>query len=55
MDTFTYLGGSVSSTENDINMWLAKARTAIDRLSIIWKADLSDKIKRNFMHHMDAD
>ena len=43
-------------------MHLAKARTAIDKLSIIWKSDLSDKIKRNFfqvavvsMHHMDAD
>ena len=25
VDKFTYLGSSVSSTENDINMWLAKA------------------------------
>ena len=33
---FTYLGSSVSSTEADINTWLAKARTAIDRLSVIW-------------------
>ena len=29
-------------------MQLAKAWTAIDRLSNIWKSDLSDKIKRNF-------
>ena len=29
-------------------MWLAKAWTAIDRLSIIWKSNLPDKIKRNF-------
>ena len=35
-DKFTYLGSSVSSTETDINMWLAKAWTAIDRLSVIW-------------------
>ena len=48
VDKFTYHGSSVSSTENDINMQLAKACTAIDRLSIIWKSDLSDKIKRNF-------
>ena len=33
---------------NDINMRLANAWTAIDRLSIIWKSVLSDKIKRNF-------
>ena len=30
-----YLGSSVSPTENDINMQLAKAWTAIDRLSVI--------------------
>ena len=34
MYKFTYLGSSVSSTENDINTWLAKEWTAIDRLSV---------------------
>ena len=29
-------------------MWLAKAWTAINRLSIIWKSDLTDKMKRSF-------
>ena len=43
-----YLGSSVSSTESDINMRLAKAWTAINRLSIIWKSDLSNKIKCDF-------
>ena len=33
VDKFTYLGSSVSSTENDINMRLAKAWTAVNRLS----------------------
>ena len=47
-DKFTYLGSCVSSTESDINIPLAKARNAIDRLSIMWKSDLSDKIKRDF-------
>ena len=46
IDKFTYLGCSISSTERDVNMCLAKAWTAIDWLSIIWKSDLSDKIKR---------
>ena len=41
VDKFTYLGSSVSSTEKDINTWLTKAWTDIDRLSIIWKSDLS--------------
>ena len=45
---FTYLGSSVSSTEKDIDTRLTKAWTAIDRLSIIWKSDLTDKIKRSF-------
>ena len=42
---FTYFGSSVLSTENDINLWLAKAWTAIDRLSVTWNSDLTDKIK----------
>ena len=48
VDKFTYLGNSVSSTETDIDTQLAKAWTAIDRLSGIWKSDLTDKIKRSF-------
>ena len=48
VEKFTYLGSSVSSTENDINTWLAKVGTTIDRQSIRWKSDLSDKIKRIF-------
>ena len=48
VDKFTYLGSSVSSTEKDINMRLTKAWTAIDKLSVIWKSDLSDKMKRSF-------
>ena len=48
VDKFTYLGSSVSSTEKDINMQLMKAWTAIDKLSIIWKSDLTDKMKHSF-------
>ena len=47
VDKFTYLGSSVSSTEKDIDTRLTKARTAIDKLSIIWKSDLTDKMKRS--------
>ena len=36
------------STENDIDTRLTKAWTAIDGLSIIWKSDLTDKMKRSF-------
>ena len=48
LDKFTYLGCSVSSTEKDIDMQLTKAWTAIDKLLIIWKSDLTDKMKRSF-------
>ena len=39
---------SVSSTEKDIDTRLTKAWTAIDKLSIIWKSNLTDKMKRSF-------
>ena len=42
------LGSSVSSTKKDIDTQLTKAWTAIDRLSIIWKSNLTDKMKRSF-------
>ena len=47
-DKFTYLGSSISSTKKDIDTLLTKAWTAINRLSIIWKSDLSDIMKRSF-------
>ena len=49
VDKFTYLGSSVSSTKTYINTWLAKAWTAIDSLSVIWKSDLTDKMKYSFI------
>ena len=48
VDKFTYLGSSVSSTEKDIDTRLTKAWTAINKLSIIWKSDQTDKMKRSF-------
>ena len=48
VDKFTYLGSSVESTEKDIETRLTKAWTAINRLSIILKSDLTDKMKRSF-------
>ena len=48
VDKFTYLGISVSSTKKDIDMQLTKAWTAIDKLSIIWKSDLTNKMKHSF-------
>ena len=39
---------SVSSTEKDIDTRLTKAWRAVDKLSIIWKSDLTDKMKCSF-------
>ena len=54
VDKFTNLGSSVSSTEKDIDTRLTKAWTAIDRLLIIWKSDLTDKMKRSFFQASDV-
>ena len=56
VDKFTYLGSSVSSTEKDIDTRLTRALTTIDRLSVIWKSDLTDKMKCSaiWMHYLDA-
>ena len=48
VDKLTYLGSSVPSTEKDIDTRLTQAWAAIDKLSIIWKSDLTKKIKRSF-------
>ena len=49
MDKFTDLRSSISSNKKDINPRQAKAWTAISCLSVIWKSDLTDKIKRSFL------
>ena len=48
VDKFTYLGSSISSAEKYIDTRLTKAWTAIDKLSVICKPDLTDKMKRIF-------
>ena len=47
-DKFTYLGSSVSSTEKNVDTRLTKAWTAIYSRLIIWKSDLTDKMKCSF-------
>ena len=66
VEKFTYQGSSVSSTEKNIDTRLTKAWTAIDKLSFIWKSDLTNKMKRSFfqaavvsilltwVHYLDA-
>ena len=48
VDQFTYLSSNISFTESDVNIHLTNKWNAIERLSIIWKSELSDKIKLDF-------
>ena len=48
VDKFICLSSCVLSTEKDIDTWLTKTWTAIDKLSIILMSDLTDKTKCSF-------
>ena len=48
VDKFNYLRSSISSTEKDIDTRLTKKWTATDRLAVIWKSDLINKLKPSF-------
>ena len=48
VEKFIYLWSSVSSSETDINTCLAKAWIAIDKQSVIWMSDLTNKMKHSF-------
>ena len=48
-DLFTYLSSNILSTESDVNIIIGKTWTAIESLSIIWKADLFDEMKWNLI------
>ena len=48
VNKFTYLGSNIPSTESYLNIHVGKAWSTINRLLIIRKSDLSDKIKCDF-------
>ena len=43
-----YPGSYIQSTENDINIRLAKSWAALNKMNVILKSRLPDRIKRNF-------
>ena len=49
VDQFICLGSNISFTERDIDIFIGNARTAIGKLTTIWKFDLSDEIKLDFI------
>ena len=42
VEQFTYLGSNISSTDNDINTRIGKAWLATNKLSVMWKSDLTE-------------
>ena len=48
LDKFTKLGSSISSTESDVNIRRVKMYNDVQKLLIISKSDLTDKIIRDF-------
>ena len=48
VDTFTYLGSNIGSTEKDVNIRIGKAWGALDGLNVLWKSDLPGNLKRDF-------
>ena len=47
VDDFKYLCSYISSTQHDISVRIEGARATLNRLNIIWKSNLSSKLKRN--------
>ena len=48
VDHFTFCGNDILSIISDANVHIEKAGTSVNRLSIIWKTDLSVRSKWNF-------
>ena len=48
VDNFVYLGSNIASTKKDVDIRIAKAWSVINKLTTIWKSNLSDNLKRNF-------
>ena len=48
MNDFNYLGSKIISSENDIQVRIGSARSALNKLTPIWKSNLDFSIKRKF-------
>ena len=48
VDDFKYLGSYIGTTEQDVNIRIAKAWEALNSLNNIWKSNLPNQLKKNF-------
>ena len=51
LDQFAYHVNNIPSNESDVNTNIGEAWIAVDTLSIIWKSNFFDKIKRDFFQN----
>ena len=52
IDLFIYLSSNISSIESDVNICIVEVLTTIERLLIIRRSNLLDKIKRQFFQYV---
>ena len=48
VNSFTYLGSNIASTETDVKTQISKAWSAPDGFNAVWKPSLPNNIKRDF-------
>ena len=48
VENFKYLGSYIRSTENDIEIRIAKVWSALNSIHTIWKSTMCDNLKRSF-------
>ncbi|XP_071944095.1 uncharacterized protein [Antedon mediterranea] len=45
---FTYLGSNIASTTKDVDIRISKAWSALKRLTVVWKSNISNNMKKHF-------
>ena len=53
VDNYTYLGSEISSVDKEIKIRIVKSWSALDKLSSIWKSNLTATLKRNFFNKLE--
>ena len=48
VDDFKYLSSYIGTTEQDVNICIAKAWAALNSMNNIWKSNLPNQLKKNF-------
>lgn len=49
VESFTYLGSKINSTEKDMKIHIAKAWAVLNKMDEIWKSALPDNLWQRFL------